>query len=144
MKCFCVLILLLYSFGTVRAQSSKQYSLESAVKRLHQAMLEGDGRQLEELIHDSLTYGHSNGIIEGKESFVKNLVTGVSDFITLDVSDQVIAKLQKAAWVRFHLMAEIIDKGNRMNVTLRVLYVWVRENNQWKLLARQAVKQNPG
>lgn len=142
MKYFSLSILGFYFFVAVNAQSERLFSVGSAVKQLHQAMLDGDAGQLQNLIHDSLTYGHSGGIIEGKKSFVGHLVTGESDFITLEVSDQVITLLRKTAWVRCNLMAEIIDKGNRMNVKLKVLYVWVREKNQWKLLARQAVKQN--
>lgn len=106
-------------------------------------MLVGDGQQLDQLTSDSLTYGHSGGKIEDKQSFIQHLVSGESDFLQLDVSDQQSTIVKNVAWVRLNMAAEIIDNGNRMNVKLKILYVWLLQKGQWKLLARQAVKMVP-
>ena len=139
-----ILALFLGCFSLLFATGqSKHLSLDSAADRLHRAMLIADAQQLDRLISDSLTYGHSGGMIEGKQSFIQHLISGESDFIALEVSDQHATILKDVAWMRLNMLAEVIDKGNRMNVRLKILYVWVLQKGQWKLLARQAVKMTP-
>ena len=133
--CSC---LSLNSYG----QSNKMIALKESIQQLHNAMLSGDGAKLDELTFDALTYGHSEGKIEGKDSLIHHLVTGETDFISMEAGDPAILISKRKAWVRLNLKAEITDKGNRMSADLKVLYVWIRENGKWKLFARQAVKMN--
>lgn len=124
------------------AQSRKMFALKESIRQLHNAMLSGNGEMLNELTFDALTYGHSGGKIEGKDSLIHHLVTGETDFISMETGDPTILISQRKAWVRLNMKAEITDKGNRMSVDLKVLYVWIRENGKWKLFVRQAVKMN--
>lgn len=142
MKKITILLLGCFSLLFASGQTGR-ISLDSSVQRLHRAMLVGDGQQLDQLTSDSLTYGHSGGKIEDKQSFIQHLVSGESDFLQLDVSDQQSTIVKNVAWVRLNMAAEIIDNGNRMNVKLKILYVWLLQKGQWKLLARQAVKMVP-
>ncbi len=123
-------------------QSNKMLALKESIQQLHNTMLSGNGEKLDELIFDGLTYGHSGGKIEGKDSLIHHLVTGETDFISLEAGDPAILISKRKAWVRLNMKAEITDKGNRMNLDLKVLYVWIRENGMWKLFARQAVIMN--
>ncbi|MFM7358888.1 MAG: nuclear transport factor 2 family protein [Sediminibacterium sp.] len=123
-------------------QSNKMIALKESIQQLHNAMLSGNGEVLDELTFDGLTFGHSGGKIEGKDSLIHHLVTGETDFISMEAGDPAILISQRKAWVRLNMKAEITDKGNRMSVDLKVLYVWIRQNGKWKLFARQAIKMN--
>ena len=88
---------------------------------------------------DLLSYGHSGGKIEDKPTFVNNIVSGKSDFVTIELADQTIAVSGSTAIVRHALNATTNDNGKAGEVHLNVLLVWVKDGGQWKLLARQAV-----
>ena len=131
------------SFYSVNAQSKEAQSLASALQQFHQAMINADPILLNQLTADSLSYGHSGGNVENKASFVDHLVSGQSDFVTMDVTDLTISVVDHVGIVRFSLFANINDKGKPSTVKLKVMYAWVKEKKEWKLLARQAVKIFP-
>jgi len=126
-----------------RAQSKQEQDLANTLLQFHKAMIDADATLLNQLTADSLSYGHSGGNIENKASFVDHLVSGQSDFVTMEVTDQTISVVNNVGIIRFSLFANINDKGKPSTVKLKVLYVWIKEKKEWKLLARQAVKILP-
>lgn len=139
MKLLLFVLVSFYSFTNVNAQ--RKYShLNDAVAALRLAMLDGNAEMLDKLTDATLSYGHSSGKIEDKESFVESLTSGNSDFNTLDISEQITREYKKSAVVRHTLQAETNDKGVAGKVKLHVMQVWIKKNNAWKLVARQAVK----
>jgi ketosteroid isomerase-like protein len=103
-------------------------------------MIDVNKTELENLVSDSLSYGHSGGHIDDKKEFVDKLVTGKSDFVTIDITEQTIRISGKTAIVRHKLNATTNDGGKPGEVHLLVLLVWQKQHGQWKLWARQAVK----
>ena len=143
MKTLKCLILLLFVTGTVMAagpQKDDKQAVEQAVEKLRKAIVDADKAALESLTTDQLTYGHSNGLLEDKAAFVKALVSGESDFTSLDLTDQTVTVVDNTAWVRHKLAGNTNNKGVPGTAKLSVLMVWVKQKGNWKLLARQAVK----
>jgi ketosteroid isomerase-like protein len=122
------------------AQSKDEKAVAAAVERLRVAMVDGNKTALENLVMDQLSYGHSSGHIDNKTEFVEKLVSGASDFVTIDLSGQTISVSDKTAIVRHKLDAKTNDGGKPAEVHLLVLLVWEKKHGHWKLLARQAVK----
>ncbi|SHN17460.1 protein of unknown function [Chitinophaga sp. CF418] len=122
------------------AQSKEEKAVASQVEILRKAMVDADKAALEKVADEKLSYGHSGGKIEDKTAFVSNIVGGKSDFVSIDLADQTIVISGNTAIVRHTLTAETNDNGVAGHVKLYVLLVWSKEGNQWKLLARQAVK----
>lgn len=120
------------------AQSSNK--IETAVENLRLAMINPSKENLEPLLMEELSYGHSGGKIEDKASFMNNLLTGNSDFVEIALSNQQITLVKNIAIVRHTLIAQTNDKGVAADIKIHVLTTWVKTNNKWKLLARQAVK----
>lgn len=115
----------------------------NAVETLRQAMVSADPKILENITAEALTYGHSGGKIEDKTAFIDQLVSGRSDFTAITLTEQTITVLGNTAIVRHKLSAATNDAGKGPGtVHLAVLLVWIKQNGDWKLLARQAVKQN--
>jgi ketosteroid isomerase-like protein len=137
------LYLLLLSFCTMStfcfAQTKDEKAVSASVESLRKAMVDADKSALEKLTDVKLSYGHSGGKIEDKPTFVNNIVSGKSDFLTIELADQTIAVSGSTAIVRHVLNATTNDNGKAGEVHLNVLLVWVKEGAQWKLLARQAV-----
>ena len=125
---------------TMNAQSKQEKEVADAVEKLRKAMVDADSVALSNLAADGLTYGHSGGSVETKADFVRTLVSGKSDFVTMDLKNQTIAVSEKTAIVRHRLDATTNDNAKPGEVHLLILLVFQKQNKQWKLLARQAVK----
>lgn len=136
---FTSIISLMIAIG-VTAQSKDETAVADAVEKLRQAMIDGNKTVLEALVLDKLSYGHSGGHIDDKAEFVEKLASGKSDFVTIELSEQTISVSDKTAIVRHKLNAKTNDGGKAAEVHLLVLLVWQKQQGQWKLLARQAVK----
>jgi ketosteroid isomerase-like protein len=139
-KLIVLLVLLLGGFQLVNAQDKKVAAVEKSVNRLVAAMISGDRAALNESVSDSLSYGHSGGHVEGKEEFVEKIASGKSDFVSINITEQTIRVYGNTAIVRHNLDAQTNDGGKPATVKLKILLVFTKENGDWKMLARQAVK----
>ncbi len=112
-------------------------------RKLRLAMVSGNQQALEHLAAEDLSYGHSGGKLENKKAFVDQLVSGRSKFTHITLSEQTISVVGNAAIVRHNLSAATNDAGKAPGtIQLSILLVWVKQQGDWKLLARQAVKKN--
>jgi ketosteroid isomerase-like protein len=139
MKNLLVILALCFS-ATAMAQSKAEKKVAETVERLRIAMVDGNEAELNAIAADSLTYGHSGGHIEGKKEFVDKIVSGKSDFITIELKEQTIMISGNVAVVRHILNAQTNDNGKPGEAHLKVLLVFQKQHKEWKLLARQAVK----
>jgi hypothetical protein len=132
--------LICFAFATARAQNTEETRVAKAVDKLKQAMIDGNQADLDYITLDQLSYGHSSGKVESKKEFIENIVTGKSDFVTIELTDQTIVVSGKTAIVRHKLFAKTNDGGKPGEVRLLILLVLQKDHKNWKLLARQAVK----
>lgn len=140
MKKVWVLGLSIFLLLTVNAQQKGEKAVANAVEQLRKAMVDADKMTLENLTMESLAYVHSGGHVDSKREFVDKIVSGQSDFVTLDLTDQVITVSGKVAVVRHNFSAKTNDNGKPGEVHLRIMLVWQKQKTGWKLLARQATK----
>lgn len=141
MKQLLVVLLITASLGnTLHAQTKEEMSVAGAVEHLRKLMVDPDKTALEHLTMPQLSYGHSGGKVEDQAAFVNALVSGASDFVTIDLSQQSITVVGKTAIVRHVLSGTNNDGGKPGVVKIAVLLTWVKDGKEWKLLARQAVK----
>ncbi|MFC6997456.1 nuclear transport factor 2 family protein [Rufibacter roseus] len=139
-KILTLLSLCLFLQLAVVAQTKEENQVAAAVEQLKQALISGDRQALESIVAEGLSYGHSSGKVEDKATFVETLVTGKSDFVTIDLENQIVQVSGNTALVRHNLTATTNDSGKPGSVKLGVLLVWQKQNGKWKLLARQAYK----
>jgi hypothetical protein len=115
-------------------------SAAAAAEKLRVVMIDPDRASLDALVADDLTYGHSGGKIDTKTSFMADLLSGSSDFLSITISDQTVKSVNGVVLVRHTLTGQTLDGGKPANVALKVLQVWQQQGGQWRLLARQAVR----
>jgi ketosteroid isomerase-like protein len=124
----------------VLSQSADEKAVASAVEKLRKAMVAGDAAILKSMAAEDLSYGHSNALLENRDEFVDQFVTGKSVFKTINLTDQTIKIVGDAAVVRHRLTADTNNSNVPGNVDLTILMVWKKQKGEWKLLARQAAK----
>jgi uncharacterized protein YceK len=112
----------------------------AAAEKLRLLMINPDRAGLEAIVADELSYGHSGGKVDTKASFIADLMSGASDFVTITITDQSVRAAGNAALIRHTLSATTNDGGKPGTVTIKILQVWLQQSGQWKLIARQAVR----
>ncbi|NID10025.1 nuclear transport factor 2 family protein [Fibrivirga algicola] len=126
--------------GTAAFAQKNEKGVAEAVEKLRKAMIDPTEANLNELVSDKLTYGHSGGKIEDKAEFIRALVSNESDFKTIDLTEQKIEIIDNTALVRHVLTAVTANKGVPATAHIGILLVWVYQKGAWKMVARQAVK----
>jgi hypothetical protein len=140
-KLFLVAIVFLFFSAFAFTQTKDERDVADAVELLKIAMIDANKTALENLTAEKLSYGHSGGHIDDKREFVDKIVSGASDFVSIDLTEQTISISDDVAVVRHVLNAKTNDAGKGPGeIHLRILLVWQKQKGGWKLLARQAVK----
>ena len=121
------------------APTKEVNAVSAAVEALRKAMLAGDKSALENLTAGELSYGHSSGRIENRAEFIEALTSGKSGFSAIELSDQTINVVDNIALVR-HVFAGSSRKAHGEKLKLAILTVWLQQQGQWKMVARQAAK----
>ncbi len=141
MKKFSLVFAVSFLFLTgIMAQTKSERAVAAAAEKLKMAMISGNQQDLEAVVMDELSYGHSSGMLDDKKLFIDKLVSGKSDFVEIDITDQSVQVINKTGIVRHTLSARTNDNNKAGTVTLKILLVFVKDHGQWKLLTRQAVK----
>ncbi len=117
--------------------SNDAAAVSKAVEALHAAITSVDTATLARLAADELTYGHSSGRLETKAEFIEAIRSGKSGFSEIAISNQTISVIDNVAMVRHVFQGKTISGGSNK---IGVLTIWLRRQDEWSLIARQAVK----
>lgn len=105
------------------------------------AMMAGDGEALGRLLSDQLRFVHSDGRVEAKTDYVKNLMAG--DTAYADAKTSELETTQISPEVVVILGAQEMRKRlgpDWSTVKLRYLAVWRNENGIWRMVAWQSAR----
>ena len=120
------------------ADAADEAAVKQAIEAFRKAMLANDRGQLDALTAAELSYGHSGGKVESKSVFIEGAMKGTWKSIAL--SAETVAIVGNNAVTRFVFTGENLSDGKPNDVKIGVLMVWLKQDGNWKLLARQAVK----
>lgn len=143
MKRVCLLLLMVffqYSVFAQKTNAKEENAVKSQVEILRQAMIDADGAKLKALTSDQLNYVHSNGNFQNQAEFIEGIVSGKSDFVSIDFQNQTITIQNDVAIVRHILSAHTKDDGIDRDIKIGIMLVWQKQKNKWILIARQAYK----
>jgi len=122
------------------AQSNDEAAVLQAVDALTKAMIDADRAKLEELVADQLSYGHSGGVIQTKAQFVDSIINKETIYKAISLTEPSTAIAGSNAIVRHTATVDYEDKGKSGTAKIGVLQVWIKQEDRWKLLARQAFR----
>jgi len=139
-----IIVLLLFMCCTLSSygQSSRsdETTLTNSVTVLYEAMVTKNRATLEKMTSEKLSYGHSSGTIENKSAYVDAVMNGPFNFISITPKDQTISITDNTAIVRHIFEAKGINAGEPVDVRIGAMLVFLKQQDNWKLLARQAYK----
>jgi len=122
------------------AQSGDEAAVAQPVEAFRNAALKADRSQFEALIAYQLSYSHSAGRVENKSQFIDAATSGRSTWKFITLTDQTTQIVGNNAIVRHTFTGETERDGKTNPVKIGVLMVWHKQDGNWKLLARQAVR----
>lgn len=139
-KQMLTIALLFIGVTAVLAQSKDIETLEQSIEELKHLLINPERAGLEAITSKELTYGHSSGTIEDQNKFIEFLLSGKSQFVSIELEDQTVNVVDHTGIVRHTLLAETNNEGTLGNIKLGVLTIWHKDGEKWVLLARQAFK----
>ncbi|MFH6946931.1 nuclear transport factor 2 family protein [Flavobacterium sp. FlaQc-51] len=135
-----LLILLQFSAFAQKPNIKEEAAVGNQVEILRKAMIDADGAKLKALTSENLSYVHSNGNFQNQAEFIDGIVSGKSDFVSIDFQNQTITIQNDVAIVRHILSAHTKDDGIDRDTKIGIMLVWQKQRNHWVLIARQAYK----
>lgn len=142
-KYFLLFALVFVSFSNwaqTKAVSKEETAVGNRLESFRKALIDPSESKLKELTSKELSYGHSSGVVEGQKVFIEKLLSGESDFVTIEFQNQSIQVVGDVAVVRHNLVAHTKDSGVERDIKIGNVLVWQKQKNNWLLLARQAFK----
>ena len=122
------------------AQSGEDAAVNQAVEAMRKAMVDADKAKLETSVADQLSYGHSAGVIESKQQFLDVIASKKTTYKSINLVEPTVTVVGNNAIARHIFTAEFETDGKPGTARVGVLQVWVKQSDQWKLLARQAFR----
>lgn len=138
---FSVCLLQLTAMPSIQAQANEEAAVLASVTQLNNTIFgTKDSAAIDRLLAKQLTYGHSGGHLENRQEALHNASTNNNVYTGTKMEDFSVFFAGKTAIVRYVLFSDQTTEGTTTHLKLGMLQVWVKENKQWKLTARQAVK----
>lgn len=133
--------ILLATLSCKNDQQKAKAEVEAAVELFRKTLVVPNYSVFDSLLSESLSYGHSNGLVEDKKTCIESMVTGKFKFLSLELTDQTIVIEDNTAIVRHTFFARTDDEGKEPGTAhLKNLQVWHKEGGKWRLLTRQSTK----
>jgi len=136
-----LLFLLAAHYGHPQSRELNVLQLE---KDRFKAMISKDSITLERILASDLLYIHSNGVIDSKETFIQNIMSGKLEYLEIDLQQADIRTHSQTAWI--HGAARIKLRTGKdtpvIELSVRYLDVYKRDEGSWKLVAWQSAKVN--
>jgi hypothetical protein len=105
-----------------------------------EALLKADTEALDTLLAKDMTYTHSNGKMDTKETLLEAIKTGATKYLSITLSEK---KHQTYAnTVVITGVAEVKVKAGENEVAFkaRFIEVWTRQKGEWRFAAWQTTK----
>jgi uncharacterized protein (TIGR02246 family) len=111
--------------------------LEADARRV-QALLSNDFEALEDLLTDDLTYVHSNGHLDTKDTYIGALRSEATRYLSMEMSGLSVRADGNTAVVAGTFEARVQTRNGEVNPKPRVLIVYVKRDGRWQMLAWQS------
>jgi ketosteroid isomerase-like protein len=134
--------ILVSGLALAAAQSSAgaEDEVRAAMRAWREATLGKDGAALDKLLHQGLTYSHSNGRTQSKADVLASVTGGKSSVSGIDFGDLTVRVYETTALVKGIVDVHSSKDGVASTAHLDILHVWLKGPQGWQMVARQATQ----
>ncbi len=126
---------------TVHAAEAPVAAVLQADQARLAAMMAGDGAALARLMSEELAFVHSDGRIESKAAYVKNMLAGDTAYAEAKTAD--VRTMEPAPGVVILIGAQQMRKRlgpTWSEIKLKFMAVWRNEGGTWRMVAWQSMR----
>ncbi|MES2776617.1 MAG: nuclear transport factor 2 family protein [Bacteroidota bacterium] len=120
---------------------AEQMEIMMKIAGLKNALISKDSVVLSTLLSDEVSYGHTNGLVQTKSQLIRSVVSGEQDYKKMDPADMVIKIYNGTAIVTMESKVALFFNGKPLDLDMKILLVWIKQADGWKLAARQSVNK---
>jgi ketosteroid isomerase-like protein len=118
---------------SAHAATADEAALTQAIEALRKATLD-------QLAAAELSYGHSSAVVQNKAEFIDGVMTRKGVVKSIEFPELKIGMAGNNAVARHLWVSESEMDGKPTSTKIGILSVWTRQDDGWKLLARQGYK----
>ena len=135
--------ILLFFISWISVAQADSVRLKQLASQLDRALVGRDSLVLARLLHKDVSFGHSNGWVQGKKDVWNDFASGRLVYKKIDSKHTLVPSIdRKWATITTSTDVEGTVGGKDFKLTLHVLQVWLRKGKSWQLFARQSSKIN--
>lgn len=124
--------------------ATAQTADEKQVLKLEQqwgaALTTVDTAALERIYHNDLSYTHSSGVVDTKTSYLASLKAGATKYQSVDRDEIKVSIYGQTALVTCRADIKLLNRGQPVSLTLRLLHVYIRQGGRWQMVAHQSTR----
>ena len=99
------------------------------------AMLAGDVRELDRILHDDLIYGHTSGLTDTKSTYLAKIENGLVRYLNAETDIKTIRRYSNFALILVHIrMDAMLNEAARV-LNSMVMETWLLEGDCWRMIA---------
>ena len=103
------------------------------------AMLANDAAGLDAMLDPRLIFSHATGQVDDKPAYLAKMAAGRITYRSIDWSDEQVVMLDEgAALMSGRMTSRVSVEGTEKQLDNRVLSVWSRHDDGWRMLAFQS------
>lgn len=122
------------------AMSADEKAVADTERQRFGAQVSKDYAVLDKVLANDMTYTHSNGNTDGKQSYIQSIRDGKSKYDAIDVQELKVRVYGKTAVINGVCLIKANNNGETINTHLRYTDVYVQNGKQWQLVAWQSIK----
>jgi hypothetical protein len=105
-----------------------------------EAMVSANRAELEVTLHPSLTYTHSNGKLDTRETLIESLVGGDIDYLSIETIEPQVRLRGETAVLTSNVRMQVEAAGRVHDLEMAVTAVYFFAEGRWQLAAYQSVR----
>ena len=134
----------LFLFAFVMSASAQNAKIEQAIMQLEkewvEALVKADAAALDRIYSDSLTYTHSTAVTDTKTSFIANLKTGKTKYVSEEREEVKVRVYGNTALHTSKTNIKLVTNGQPSVFSVKMLHVYVKEGKNWRMVAHQTTR----
>ena len=137
-----IIIIFLSSLSAISFSQNESVKMDVMMKMLSlkNALVAKDSVTLSKVLADDVTYGHTNALLQTKAELIRAIVSKEQDYKSIEPSELKVRIYDNSAVVTMNAKVSMLYQQQPLDLNMRATFILVKKNNDWQLVARQAVK----
>ena len=115
-------------------------TLEEVDAGRFRAMIEADGEALERVLADDLSYTHTTGKVDTRQTFIDSLSSGAVSYDAIDTYDRSVRFYGNVAVITGSADFEVSAGGQQLAFPIRFTEIYEWSDDRWQLVAWQSTR----